>query len=116
MEEFDIPIFKKVYDLYKEFYFCIGNFPRKDKYSLGQKCESIISEIMECVLEASQLPKSEKSPYLEKASVKLNLLRMYTRLAKEIRALDINKYILIEEMINEIGKMLGGWKRFIKNS
>ena len=113
MDEFDIPIFKKVYELYKEFYLCVRNFPRHDKFSLGQKCELVITEIIENILEASQQIRNNKLSYLDKASVKLNIFRIYIRLAKEVHALDSKKYLILQEKIDEIGRMLGGWRRSV---
>lgn len=111
MNELDIPIFKKSYDLYKEFYICLKTFPKQDRYSLGQKSETVLMEILECLLTATGLPKAEKLPYLDKASGKLNLLRIYMRLAKDIKAMDNKKYIFFQDSVDEIGRMLGGWKK-----
>lgn len=111
MNEFDIPIFKKSYDLYKEFYICLKTFPKQDRYSLGQKSETVLTEILECLLTATGLPKAEKLPYLDKASGKLNLLRIYMRLAKDIKVMDNKKYIFFQDSVDEIGRMLGGWKK-----
>lgn len=114
MNEFDIPILKKTYELYKEFYVYCKSFPKQDRYVLGQKCEDIIAEILQYLLSASGLPKAEKIPELDKASAKLNLLRVYIRLAKDIRALDNKKYVALQTYIDEIGRMLGGWKKSVK--
>lgn len=111
MNSFDVPIFKKTYDLYKEFYFCLKSFPKQDKYSLGEKCNLILIEILEYLLEVSSLDKLGRIACLEKISVKLNLFRVYIRLAKDIKVLESKKYILIQEMVDEIGRMLGGWIR-----
>jgi hypothetical protein len=48
---------------------------------------------------------------LEKASVKLNLLRFLFRLMKETKTFDNKKYVVLQEMVDEIGRMLGGWIR-----
>ncbi len=111
MNDTDIPIFKKAYDLYKEFYELRLSVPKQDRYTLWQKCESLLIEILEGILFASQQTKFEKLPTLEKASVKLNFLRMCIRLMKDIKAIDKKKYILIEASLDEIGRMLGGWIR-----
>ncbi len=41
---------------------------------------------------------------------------MFLRLSKELRVIDNKKYIYFQEIIDEIGRMLGGWIRSIKNS
>ncbi len=114
MDNFDVSIFKKTYDLYKEFYICLKNFPKQDKYSLGDKCNLVLVDIMEYLLTASSLSKLERLSYLEKASIKLNIFRVYVRLAKDIKALDDKKYILIQGLVDEIGRMLGGWIKMLK--
>lgn len=109
MENFDIPIFKKTYDLYKDFYSFRNSVPKQDRFNIWQRCENIILEVLENVMYASQLPKAEKLPVLQKASLKLNFLRVFLRLCKETKVLDAKKYIHLEESVDEIGRMLGGW-------
>ena len=115
MEEFDIPIFKKTYELYKEFYGLRNSVPRQDRYTIWQRCENVMLDILEGILSASQLSKCEKLPILEKVSLKLNFLRVFLRLMKEIKSLDTKKYIFLEEDVDEIGRMLGGWIKSTKD-
>ncbi|OGG87330.1 hypothetical protein CO134_03385 [Candidatus Kuenenbacteria bacterium CG_4_9_14_3_um_filter_39_14] len=109
MDEFDIPIFKKTYELYKEFYGFRNTVSKQDRYTIWQRCEDLILEILEYILGASQLSKIEKLPILQKASTKLNLLRVFLRLCKDTKVLDSKKYIRLEQNVDEIGRMLGGW-------
>lgn len=114
MEEFDIPIFKKIYELYKNFYGFRNSIPKQDRYTLWQKCENVLLETLENILLASQMPKAEKLPVLEKASVKLNLFRVFIRLSKEVRTIDSKEYVLLQENTDEVGRMLGGWIKSTK--
>jgi len=116
MNEFDIPIFKKIYELYKDFYLCLQNFPRQHRYSLGSKCDELITEILASIVAASQLPKFGKLPHLEAASVKVNLLRINFRLAQEIKAMDTKRYLAFQATLDEVGKMLGGWIKMAKTN
>jgi len=109
MNDLDIPIFKKTYELYKEFYSFRLSVPKQDRYTLWQKCESLLIEVLEGILFASQQTKPEKLPTLEKTSIKLNFLRVCIRLMKDVKAIDDKKYILTEAHLDEIGRMLGGW-------
>jgi hypothetical protein len=114
MDEFDIPIFKKTYELYKLFYGYRDNISRQNRYTIWQRIENMLLDILENILLASQLSKSEKLPVLEKTSLKLNFLRIFLRLAKEIKLIDNNKYLASQEEIDEIGRMLGGWIKSTK--
>jgi len=114
MNDLDIPILKKSYDLYKEFYKLRLTVPKQDRYALWQKCENTLITVLEGILMASQQSKIEKLPTLEKTSVKLNFLKVCVRLMKDIKAISPKTYILIEANLDEIGKMLGGWIKSTK--
>ena len=112
--DLDIPIFKKCYDLYKTFYGYRADVSKQDRYTIWQRSENTLLDILEAILFASQLSKTEKLPVLETASVKLNLLRVLIRLTKDVKAIDNKKYITLETNVDEIGRMLGGWIRSTK--
>ncbi len=84
---------------------------KSDRFTIFQRCEDIIIDIIELFLEAGYSKSANKVPILEKASVKLNTLRFLIRLMKDTKSLDNKKYIALQEMIDEIGRMLGGWIR-----
>ena len=115
MDEFDIPIFKKIYDLYKIFYGYRIFVAKQDRYTIWQRCENIILDILEGILLASQTYKTEKLPILKKTSLKLNFLRVFLRLMKEVKTIDNKKYVILEELVDEIGRMLGGWIKSTKD-
>ncbi len=100
--------------MYKDFYNLRLSVPKQDRYTLWQKCESILIEVLEGILFASQQTKLEKLPTLEKTSVKLNFLKVCVRLMKDIKAIDAKKYVIIEANLDEIGRMLGGWIKSTK--
>jgi len=114
MNDFDIPIFKKTYDLYKLFYGYRNIISKQDRYSIWQRCDGMILEILENIMTGSQMTKGEKLPILEKASIKLNFLRVFIRLMHETKSIDMKKYVLLQEAVDEIGRMLGGWIRSVK--
>ncbi len=114
MNDFDIPIFKKTYDLYKTFHGYRDTVNKQDRYTIWQRCENVLLDILESILAASQMYKSEKLPTLERTSVKLNLLRVFFRLMKETKTIDGKKYVRLEKLVDEIGRMLGGWIKSTK--
>ncbi|MFA5386513.1 MAG: diversity-generating retroelement protein Avd [Candidatus Paceibacterota bacterium] len=114
MNDFDMPIFKKTYELYKVFYAYRNNVTKQDRYTLWQRCENLILDILENILWASQLSNTNKLTVLEKVSFKLNFLRVFLRLCKEIKVIDNRKYVLLQETVDEIGRMLGGWIKSTK--
>ncbi len=111
MNEIDIPILNKSYDLYKQFHEHRKTVSKSDRYSIYERSENILIDILELLLEAGYTKANNKVSSLEKASVKLNILRFFIRLMKDTRTLDLKKYTALQAVIDEIGRMLGGWIR-----
>jgi len=103
------PIIKNTADFYQDFYQCLKTFPKRDQYMLGKRCEERILDFMELILFGVGAAKEKKLLVLEKASVKLDALKFLLRMARELKVLDNKKYLLLQEKMQIIGKMLGGW-------
>jgi hypothetical protein len=114
MAEDEIPIFKKLYELFKLIHSYRLSVAKADRYSLWQKVENSCLDLLELILSASQQTKEAKLSDLQTASIKLSCLRVFIRLAKDTRAIDNKKYLVLQELLDEIGRMLGGWLRSIK--
>jgi hypothetical protein len=84
-------------------------FPKKDKYALGAKCEQYIIAVLELLLETSYLLKEAKRPILLKANNKFETLKIFIRVLRELKILDQKKYLALQTIIQEIGRMFGGW-------
>lgn len=115
MDEFDIPIFKKTYELYKTVNQYRTTVPKQDRYTVWQKCENTVLAVLEGILLASQISKQEKLPVLEKTSIKINLFRVFLRLAHDTKLIDDKKHAYLQENTDEIGRMLGGWIKQTKS-
>lgn len=104
----------RIFEFYKLTYQYIQLFPKKDKYTLGQKIDNLILDTIELISLAANSQKEEKYNTLQKASLKIDLLKTLIRLSKEVKALDNKKYIQLQQELQEIGRMIGGWLRSIK--
>ncbi len=116
MNDFDIPIFKKAYELYKIFSDYRRLIPKHHRFSVGERCENIILDILEGIMISSRQSRKEKLPTLERVSTQINFLRILIRLMKDIQALDTKKYAHLSEITDEIGRMLGGWLKSIRDT
>lgn len=114
MEENDIPIFKKLYELYKLIHLYRNTVPKADRYTLWKRTDDTCIELLELVITAGGQPRQQKEAYLVKASTKLNLLRIFVRLSKDTKVIDHKKYLALQTLMDEIGRMLGGWLKSTK--
>lgn len=88
--------------------------PKKDKYTLGEKLGRTTLDLIELLIMASYANKEEKNIFLNKANAKLEILKILVRLAEEVKAISTKKYLLLQEKLQETGKMLGGWMRSLR--
>jgi hypothetical protein len=84
----DIPIFHRIYDLYKLLHSYHGSIPKCERYTLWQKCENTALALLEALIETSHCKGSERLHFLYIISNKLDLLKVLIRLAKETRTID----------------------------
>jgi len=115
MNDFDIPIFKKSYDLYKMLHEYRKLVPKHDRFTVFERCEQTMLNIIEGIMLASGQRGKDKLPALEGVNFKLNMLRVFIRLLKDIKAIDSKKYVTLESATDEIGRMLGGWIKSTKS-
>ncbi len=88
--------------------------PKKDKYTLGEKTQRATLDLFELLIEAGYQEKFKKGAILDRSAVKLDLIKMLTRLTQDLKVIPTSKYLSLEEKLQEIGRMLGGWIKSLK--
>jgi hypothetical protein len=103
----ELPIIQKTYDLILWLTPIINRLPRQYKFTLGDRMQSQIYDILEELIYA----KFEKNKLnrLEKINVKLDILRFQIKLIYDFKMINGKKYLHISNSINEIGTELGSW-------
>lgn len=109
-----LPVIQRLVSVYKLWLEFQNHIPKKLRRTLGEKIDYYFIDTIELLFTASYLGKDQKLPYLQKAGNKLDILKFFLQIAWEIKVLDNNKYILLSEQLNEIGKMVGGWSKGIQ--
>lgn len=89
-------------------------FPKGDRYAIGQRTEQIFLALLAEIIRASKAPRVQKGIAIGNAQINVSILRVCIRISKDARAIDLKKYASFEEKIDEIGRMLGGWKRSLE--
>ena len=105
----DTPIFHKLYELYKLLHAYRSLIPKSQRYSLWLKCENTLLILLETLIEIGHKKDNDKLKSLYIISDKLDVLKVFFRLAKDTRTIDSKQYLAIQTLIQEIGKMVGGW-------
>ena len=66
---------------------------------------------MEIIFRAQYAKPEQKLQYLIAGSGKIDLLKFFLQIGWENKLLDNKKYLALSTELDEIGRMLGGWKR-----
>lgn len=95
----------------------IFKLPRIEKFSIGTEYKASMYKMLENILLISKINEKEVMYYLNKIDARLNTQRIYLRIMKKKKWIDIKKFNVAMEQIYEIGKILGGLiKYYAKNN
>ncbi len=86
------------------------------RYSLGVSVENNALELMELFIMTKNAPKPLKAGYLIKASSLLEVIVLKLRLFLDLKLSNETNIFKIQENLAEIGRMLGGWLKAVKNN
>ncbi len=104
----------KTYDFLKIMLTTLKHFPKNQKFLLGDKIQTLTSDILELLIEAYYSPTDAKKDLLNQTNIKLEILRYYLRLCYELGFYNSKKYKFLFEKVQEIGKMNGGWLKSLR--
>jgi hypothetical protein len=85
----------------------LEKFPRSQKFLLGDRLQSEALAVLDSLISATYT--REREPHLRAANLGLEKLRFGVRLSKDLRHLDLKAYEHAARVIDEVGRMVGGW-------
>ena len=109
------PVINHALAVYKIWQGYKNDFPKNLRYTLGDKIDNVFLEILENLFIGRYQNNNEKLPTILLIIRKTDLLKFFLQVSWELNALDNKKYILISEKANDLGRMVGGWKKGIES-
>jgi hypothetical protein len=101
------PIFTKTYDLLRWLIPMTIKFPRQQRFVLAGSVQRTALQFQERLIEAARA--NDPHSLLHQADTDLTKLRFYLRLCRDLRLMSIDQYGHAARMVNEVGRLLGGW-------
>lgn len=89
----------------------IDKLPRIRRFTLGERLESVLLEVLELAVEAAFT--HHKRGALERANLRLETARHLWRLAFELQAVAGKPYEHGARLMDELGRQLGGWLKSV---
>ena len=105
------PIFTRTYDLLRWLIPVTAKFPRSQRFVLAAAVQQAALKFQEQIIAAAHA--RNPRPALEEADIALSQLRTHLRLCRDLEFLSQGQYQHAAAMVNEIGKLLGGWLKTV---
>ena len=106
------PIFARTYDFIAWLIPLTIKFPRSQRFVMASALQREALRFQELLIEASH--KKEKNDLLVSADAELDKVRMHIRLSLEMGLMQPGQYEHAARLMNEIGKLLGGWMKTVQ--
>ncbi|MDI3547872.1 MAG: hypothetical protein PWR10_1524 [Halanaerobiales bacterium] len=109
----DLKIRQKCEDMIEYGYAALKQFPRSEKHTLAAEIKRSMFRLLELIIATNK--KYYKKTTMQQLDVELDILRSYIRLARNLGFLPFKKYEVWSRYLTEIGKMIGGWFKYINS-
>lgn len=106
----NLPVYKISYDLLLELFQFVKNFSREYKYTLG---DSIKKEMMEMIINIYRANSSVegRAARIQMARENVEVIRLLLRLMKDLKQINLDKFIALNMKIESVSKQLFAWQR-----
>jgi hypothetical protein len=106
----ELPVFKACYDLILIVFDIVAGFSKEYKYTLGEKLKNEMLEVMILVYRANNA--ANKVAMLRDAKEKLELMRIYLRILKDLKQINLKRFVFVNDKIEIISKQLNAWLKW----
>ena len=103
-----LPVYKASYDLLLEIFIFFKNLSREYKYTVGQDLKEEVIGLLIGIYQANRV--YEKEEIIAKTREKLVIIRLYIRILKDLREINIKKFAYINLKIENVSRQLAGWQ------
>ena len=105
----DFPIFVKWFDATDWILDTVEKFPKSVRFTISGRISNLTLDVMEGIVEA--IYTKDRSYILERINLYIEKLRVMFRITYKRKYISAKQYEHISGLLNEAGKMTGGWKK-----
>ena len=105
----ELIVITKAYDLARELTTRVGKYPRSHRFLLGDRTLNAAYDLLDLLVEAKY--RADKLALLDRANLLLERMRFQVRLAHDEKLLATAGYGAVARQMEEVGRLIGGWKR-----
>lgn len=104
------------YEKYMEYMLdnVVSKLPRIEKFNIGSEIKISMFESVKYILLIEKIDKEKRLAYLNMLDASICVQRIYVRIMYKRKYIDNKRYMYIMEMLSEIGKMIGGYIKWVR--
>ena len=106
-------IFTRTYDFVTWILPMTEKFPKSQRFVVTQRLQNAVLNFQESLIEANALRGARRAEKLRFADTELRKARLYLRLCQKWKWLTSGQYKYASVMVVEIGRLLGGWMKYV---
>jgi hypothetical protein len=110
MAQYDeLPVYKASYDLLLEIFRFTKDFSKDYKYTVGESIKKETMDLITLIYRANS--RIDKKESLQLAREKIEVIRLFVRLMKDLQQINLKKFVFINTKIKNVSKQLTGWQK-----
>jgi len=110
MEE--LIVYQKMQELLEYGYTALRQFPKSEKFGLAADIKKQMYDVLRFIIIANK--RYHKKTTIQELDISHEILRRQIEMAKTLKFLPFRKYEIIITRVDEIGRLIGGWKKKIR--
>ena len=106
-----LSVYRTSYDLFLAIFQFSKNMEREYKYTIGENLKKETTELITAIYRANA--NRDKKELIRSARERIEVIRLYIRLLKDLKQISLLKFITINELIESISKQLHFWEKSV---
>ncbi len=108
----DLKIRQKCEEMIAYGYVALRQFPKFERHVLGAEIRDAMWGVLRLIIVTNK--RYHKKTTMQDLDAELDLLRSQIRTAFGLRYIDLKKYETWSRLMDEVGRMIGGWFKSLK--
>ena len=108
----ELPVYKASYDLLLAIFEFTKNFNKDYKYTVGESLKKETTELLTLIYRANS--RKDKGDVLQEARERIEVIRLFIRLMKDMKQINLKKFVSENKVVENVSKQLAGWQKSIQ--
>ena len=105
----ELPVYKTTYDLLLAIFQFTKEFNKEYKYTVGESLKKETIELLTLIYRANT--RHQKADVLQIAREQIEVIRFLIRVMKDMKQISLEKFVKINQAVENVSKQLSGWQK-----